>query len=331
MSDDRGVWSSTVLAPGAELIIGWRPRRSRLDAAAVELSAGVAAELHGLCVATLEQLAGLTRREYGGSPYIEPDEEYLAVPATQLHHPTGSPAGQADDEDATSLSDLERLIATAGLPAVSAQELREGRYLCYAVICTDRRGRRIGFVRQADPHRVAKAGGLMALLGGEGLRELTDPVFIFEASFDLVVSPDEIAVLRLEAFNRMFADLNTLAAAAPANAKTISASVDRMSTAAVDALARAAAARPSLARQLQRLTRPGATPQVTPGDLAAAMAKHSLDPAGIVQSGEVVFAEDTAGQFLDLLEQLYYETDFTGEHRRSDRYSPLRTAGGEGQ
>jgi hypothetical protein len=344
MSDDRGVWSSTVLAPGAELIIGWRPRRSRLAAAAVELSAGVAAELHGLCAGTLEQLAGLTRREYGGSPHIEPDEEYLAVPATQLHSPTArvgardggpagrAPSGEASDEDVTGLSDLERLIATPGLPAVSAQELREGRYLCYAVVCTDRRGQRIGFVRQADPHRVAKAGGLMALLGGEGLRELTDPVFIFEASFDLVVFPGEIAVLRLEAFNRMFADLNTLAAAAPANAKTISASVDRMSTAAVYALARAAAARPSLARQLQRLTRPGATPQVTPGDLAAALAKHSLDPAGIVSGGEVVFAEDRAGQFLDLLEQLYYETDFTGEHRRSDRYSPLRTpAGGEGQ
>ena len=336
MSDDPSVWSSTVLAPGAELIIGWRPRRSRLDAAAVELSAAVAAELHGLCVATLERLAGLTRRPYGGSPYIEPDEEYLAVPATQLHHPAGMPAGDGqagdgppgrppDDEDGTGLSDLERLVATPGLAALSAQELREGGYLCYAVICTDRRSRRrIGFVRQANPHRVAKAGGLIALLGGEGLRELTDPVFIFEASFDLVISPSEVAVLRLEAFNRMFADLHTLAAAAPANAKTVSVSVDRMTTAAVDALARAAAARPSLARQLQRLSRPGATPRVTPADLSAAMAKHSLDPAAVVANGEVAFTEDNAGQFLDLLEQLYYETDFTGEHRRSDRYSPLK-------
>ena len=325
MSDDPGVWSSTVLRPGAELMVGWRPQRSRLDGAAVELSAAVATELRDLCVDTLEQLAGLARKDYGGSPYIEPDEEYLAVPSTQLHRP-GAAAGRGDpgDDDATGLSDLERLVATPGLPALSTQELRGRRYLCYAVICTDGRGQRIGFVRQADPHKVARAGGLMALLGGEGLRELTDPVFIFEASFDLVVSPGEIAVLRLEAFNRMFADLHTLAAAAPANAKTISASVDRMSQAAVDALAKAAAARPSLARQLQRLTKPGATPQVTPGDLATALAKHSLDPAAIVRGGEVVFTEDHAGQFLDLLEQLYYETDFTGEHRRSDHYSPLQ-------
>jgi hypothetical protein len=330
MSDDRSPWSSTVLAPGAELIIGWRPRRSRLDAAAVELSAGVAAELRGVCETTLEKLTGLTRRDYGGAPYIEPDEEYLAVPVTQLPRGGGSPAGSPGDEDATGLSDLERLVATPGLPAISAQELREGHYLCYAVICTDRRGRRIGFVRQADPHRVAKAGGLMALLGTEGLRELADPVFIFEASFDLVVSPGEIAVLRLEAFNRMFADLHTLAAAAPANAKTVSVSVDRMSTAAVDALARAAAGRPSLARQLQRLARPGATPRVTPDDLAGAMAKHSLDPAAVVSNGEVAFTDEHAGQFLDLLEQLYYETDFTGEHRRSDRYSPLGKPTGDG-
>jgi hypothetical protein len=327
MSDDHSVWSSTVLAPGAELIIGWRPQRSRLDANAVELSTAVAAELHGLCVATLEQLAGLIPRAYGGSPFIEPDEEYLAVPATLLPRPgRGEPGGPGplDDGDATGLSDLERLVATPGLPAISAQDLRKGHYLCYVVICTDRQGRRIGFVRQTDPHKVAKAGGLMALLGGEGLRELADPVFIFEASFDLVVSPAEIAVLRLEAFNRMFADLHTLAAAAPVNAKTLSTSVDRMSATAVDTLARAAAARPSLARQLQRLAKPGAAPQVTPGDLSAAMTKHSLDPADIVHDDEVTFAEDKAALFLDLLEQLYYETDFTGEHRRSDRYSPLR-------
>ena len=61
-----------------------------------------------------------------------------------------------------------------------------------------------------------------------------------------------------------------------------------------------------------------------PGDISAAMIKHSLDPAEIISQGEIAFAEDHAAVFLDLIEQLYYEADFTGEHRRSDRYSPLR-------
>jgi hypothetical protein len=324
MGDDRKDWSAVALEPGAELIVGWRPRPSRLDAAAVELSGEVAGEIRSLCQGTLDQLGGLSPRPYGASPYIEPDEEYLAVPVTELTDGWAQP-DQSDDDEAAGLSDLQRLVATAGLRPISRAELREGRYLFYAAICVVAgSGQRLGFVRQSDPHRVAKAGGFLALLGQEGLQHLDDPVFVLEAGFDLVVAPDEVAVLRIEAFNRMFADLHTLASAAPVNAKLIAEVMLRMRPAAVDALARAAAARPSLARRLARLARPGAVPAVTPDDLSAAMAKHGLNPADLVSSGEIAFEQNRAAVFLDLIEQLYYETDFTREHRRSDRYSPIR-------
>lgn len=325
MGDDRKDWSAVVLEPGAELIVGWRPRPSRLDAAAVELSGEVAEEIRSLCRGTLDLLGGLTPRPYGASPYIEPDEEYLAVPVAELTGAGGAQPGQSDDDEAAGLSDLQRLIATAGLRPISRAELREGRYLFYAAICAAAgSGQRLGFVRQSDPHRVAKAGGFLALLGQEGLQHLDDPVFVLEAGFDLVVAPDEVAVLRVEAFNRMFADLHTLASAAPANAKLIAEVMPRMRPAAVEALGWAAAARPSLARRLARLARPGAVPAVTPDDLSAAMTKHGLDPGDLVSNGEIVFEQNRAAVFLDLIEQLYYETDFTGEHRRSDRYSPIR-------
>jgi hypothetical protein len=325
MGDDRKDWSAVVLEPGAELIVGWRPRPSRLDAAAVELSGEVAEEIRSLCRGTLDQLAGLTPRPYGASPYIEPDEEYLAVPVTELTGAGRAQADQPDDDEAAGLSDLQRLVATAGLRPISRTELREGRYLFYAAIgVAAGSGQRLGFVRQSDPHRVAKAGGFLALLGQEGLEHLDDPVFVLEAGFDLVVAPDEVAVLRIEAFNRMFADLHTLASAAPANAKLIAEVMPRMRQAAVEALAGAATARPSLARRLARLARPGAVPAVTPDDLSAAMAKHGLNPADLVSNGEIAFEQDRAAVFLDLIEQLYYETDFTREHRRSDRYSPIR-------
>jgi hypothetical protein len=318
-------WPTLTQAPGAELIVGWRPRRSRLDASAIELSQDVARELQALCRAELGRLPSLIRRPYGGSPYIEPGEEYLAVPVAELPS-EAVPAHAVDADEAADLSDLQRLVITPGLPSLSLTELREGRYLFYAVICTERgTGQRIGFVRQSDPHRVARAGGFITSFGQEGLRRLEDPVFVFEAGFDLIVSQQEIAVLRLEAFNRMFADLNTLAAAAPTNARTIAGIVGRVAPTAVEALARAAAARPSLARRLQRLaTTAAAVPSVTPGDLSKAMLKHDLDPAQLVTGDEITFPQEQAAIFLDLIEQLYYETDFTSEHRRSDRYSPLR-------
>jgi len=324
MSESGTDWPALSLAPGAELIVGWRPRRSRLDAAAIELSRDVAAEMQSRCRGTLDHIAGLIRRPYGGSPYIEPGEEYLAIPVTELAS-TAGPAQITDEDEAAGLSDLQRLVTTPGLAPLSRTDLQDGRYLFYAVICTEQGARqRIGFARQTDPHRVARAGGLLTLFGQEGLRRLEDPVFVFEAGFDLVISPDEVAVLRLEAFNRMFADLNTLALAAPANASKIAGMVGQVAPSAVQALARAAAARPSLARRLQRLAQAGTVPSVTPPDLAQAMAKHGLDPAQLVTGGEIAFPQEQATVFLDLIEQLYYETDFTGEHRRSDRYSPLK-------
>jgi hypothetical protein len=324
MSESSTDWRALSLAPGAELIVGWRPRRSRLDAAAIELSRDVAAEMRSLCRGTLEYIAGLIRRPYGGSPYIEPCEEYLAIPVAELAS-TAGPEQVTDEDEAAGLSDLQRLVMTPGLAPLSRTDLQHGRYLFYAVICTEQgTGQRIGFVRQTDPHRVARAGGLLTLFGQEGLRRLEDPVFVFEAGFDLVIGPDEVAVLRLEAFNRMFADLGALALAAPANASKIAGMVGQLAPAAVEALARAAAARPSLARRLQRLAQSGAVPSVTPPDLSQAMAKHGLDPAQLVTGGEITFPQEHATVFLDLIEQLYYETDFTGEHRRSDRYSPLK-------
>ena len=278
--------------------------------------------MQAMCRDQLDHLASLVRRPYGGSPYIEPGEEYLAVPTTELAS-TAAQGHEVDADQAADLSDLQRLVMTPGLPPLSLDDLRDGRYLFYAAIGTERTtSRRIGFVRQSDPHRIARAGRLTALFGQEGLRRLEDPVFVFEAGFDLVISPDEVAVLRLEAFNRMFADLNTVALAAPANATKIAGMVGQVAPGAVEALARAAAARPSLARRLQRLAS-GAVPAVTPHALSKAMRKHDLDPAWLITSDEITFQQEHAMVFLDLIEQLYYETDFTREHRRSDRCSPL--------
>jgi hypothetical protein len=318
-------WSAVRLRPGAELIVCWRPRRSRLDARSVELSVGVAERLRDLCTRTLDQLAARRRRLYGGNPYLEPGEEYLAVPAADLpsaQHPGQHPVAGPDTDD--SLPDLERLIATPGLGSLTTDDLQAGSYLCYAVIVTDQDGTRIGFARQKDPHRVAKASPLKAFFGQEGLQKIDEPLFVFDEEFDLVVAPDEVAVLRLEAFHRMFADLHTIVAAAPANARLIGDHVPGMHDQAVDILAKAAENHPSLARRLQRLAKSGEIPPVTPEKLRKAMRRHKLNPDEIAPSNqEVSFTIDKAPVFLDLIEQMYYETDFTGEHRRADRYSPL--------
>ena len=317
-------WSSVELSSAVELIVGWRSGKSNLDGLAVEISPTVAEDLWGSCLETLQRLAGLTRRPFGGSPHIEPGEEYLAVPLAEM--PRGAAAASAEDTDPESfLSDLDRMVRTQGLRSISAAQLDQHRYLFYAVVCIDRgRGDRLAFVRQINPHRVAKAGRTLAVLGdGDRLQRLEQPLFVFEASYDLVVGVDEVAVLRLEAFNRLYSDLQVIAAAAPTNAQLLAAQLPGMSTGAADALATTAGKRPSLARRLQRLSRPGAIPSVTPSQLLRALQKHGLDPSLVVANGQIAIDDEGAEVLLDLLEELYYETDFTGEHRRADRYSRL--------
>jgi hypothetical protein len=209
------------------------------------------------------------------------------------------------------LSDLESAISTPGAGALSVDDVRGGRYLFYAAIGIQvGTGHRYGFVRQVDPHRVARQGFLTTIFGQEGLQRLDDPIFVFEEGFDVLVAPSEIAILRLESFNRLFADLAPIMAAAEPNARIVAAVLPTMDAVSVSALASFAATRASVARRLQRLARPGAMPTVSAQQLRVAMKKHGLDPRLLLTNSKIVFGEENVLVFLDMMEQLYYETDF---------------------
>jgi hypothetical protein len=133
---------------------------------------------------------------------------------------------------------------------------------------------------------------------------------VFEEGFDVLVAPSEIAILRLESFNRLFADLAPIMAAAEPNARIVAAVLPTMDAVSVSALASFAATRASVARRLQRLARPGAMPTVSAQQLRVAMKKHGLDPRLLLTNSKIVFGEENVLVFLDMMEQLYYETDF---------------------
>ena len=322
MPDDLD-WGSIILESQAELLVGWRSKPGHIEAGAIELSVSVATELSGMCKTTLSRLANMQRRPYGDSLGLEIGEEYAALSPEELPPPkSGSTSSATDNEH--ELSELESIVATAGLPSLSIDELQHGHYLFYAVVAhevgTDNR---IGFVRQVDPHRVARQAFLTTVLGQEGLQRLVDPIFVFDESFDVVVSPSEIVIFRLEQFNRLFADLGPIMAAAVPNAQIVAGQLPAIDAGSTAVLAAVASTRASIARRLQRLARPGALPNVSTQQLRTAMEKHGLDPTTLINGTAIVFNEDGALIFLDMMEELYYETDFTHEHRRADRYSQI--------
>lgn len=83
----------------------------------------------------------------------------------------------------------------------------------------------------------------------------------------------------------------------------------------------------TLARRLRRAVGSPHLGDVTADGLRDKLEKHGLprDRFDGPDDGLTLRSNEDVLVFLDVIEQLYYEADFTGEHRRADRYSQLST------
>jgi hypothetical protein len=326
-------WTAIELGDDTELIVGWRPKAQRLTAERVDLHEDVATELRALCRAALRSVAALRPRPYAGSPQIEPDEEYLAVavdelpppPPRQLRRRKAKDELRSAVDDANETADLVRLVATAPrLETCTVERIRTGSFLFYAIVfyaivVSDNAGQRFGFVKRWSVRRLAKEGRIWTQYDG-GLRRLAEPDFIFEPDIDLIVAPDEIAVLNQLAFEPLLSDLHLIAETVPGEIKKLAQLVP-FHPATKDALEHACKARPSLAKRLRRLNESGGLTVVDVKAVAKAVRRHHDDPKDFIDGQLVRFDAALAPAFLDLIEGLYYEADFTDERRRADRYS----------
>jgi hypothetical protein len=180
----------------------------------------------------------------------------------------------------------------------------------------------IAFVRQWNPQRGFSPGRLL-LAYQDTLSRVDDPLFNFDMTFDLVVAPDEIVVLSTTAFNRVFADLDLLGAQVPDQATQLNTDLGKkLSATGLEFLTTTCQSRPRLAQRLRRVAQAAHLASVTEDSLSDALERHGLGRDRFGSGPEVELqSTDDVVVFLDMLEQLYFEADFTGEPRRADRYS----------
>jgi Domain of unknown function (DUF4868) len=275
------------------------------------------------CRDTLIRLGEKQGRPYSGVPAIEEDE-FLSLPL-RADDAGRTGAGPLSDEmlDAAELVNLAR-DAFARTDFLSRDELKGGSWLFYAVVAKLRdSGDPIAFVKQYNPRRGFKTGRLVTAYRNT-LSKFDDPIFNFDFDFDVIVAPDEIAILRMTAFERVFSDLDVLGAGVPDDISSLAADLGvEFSSTAADALTAACQQRATLARRLKRVARAAHLKNVTRRSLRDALARHGLSRDLFGRGQELEIPDDEhAGVLLDMLEDLYYEGDFSGEHRRADRYSP---------
>jgi hypothetical protein len=320
-------WPNIQLGSGVRLLLGWRQGRHGISARPVNLAEDVAQEMIEACRQTLARLGMSEARPYSGVPGLD-EQQYLSLPLGEhAEDPEAAlrDAGALLGEEAAAASTLVRLVREAfeNDDFLSREELRLGRWLFYAVVVeVEGADSPIAFVRQYNPQRGFSAGRLL-LAYQNTLAHFDDPLFNFDLGFDLVIAEDEVVVLNTTAFDRVFADLDLAAAQVPDQVVRLEGELGiEFAPGAADFLATTARDRAALVRRLRRIAQSGHLPAVTSQTLRDALERHGLprDRFGPSDQVELQTVDDVV-VFLDMVEQLYYEADFTGEHRRADRYS----------
>lgn len=319
-------WSQLSLGTGVQLLLGWRNRRRRIAARPVSLSNEIAEVMVAEARRALAELSDSDRRSYSGVPGLEAGE-YLTLPLGEGGDDAAAltRAGAVVGEDAENASGLIQLVRGAfeNDEFLSRDEMTGGRWLFY-VVAVELEGSDVpvGFVRQYNPQRGFKAGRLLTAFH-QTLSRFDDPLFNFDFDFDLIVAPDEIAILSTTAFDRLFADLDLAAAQVPDQVAQFNAALGLpLAAGAAQFLSVTVQGRAALVRRFRRIAQAPYLGDVTADAMRTALVRHGLpeDRFGDGQGVELETVEDVV-VLLDMIEQLYYEADFTGEHRRADRYS----------
>jgi hypothetical protein len=325
-------WAELDLGSSVCLLLGWRDDDGELAARPVELSAEIGEELLGACRYGLNSLGERTARTYTADGALEGDE-FFSLPLPEESEEEGS---SDDDITSSGAGFSEEELAASQLVGfvqegfemednLTKTELASGGWLFYVVVALLKEEKEpIGFVRQYNPQRGIKAGRLLAAYQNT-LKRFDQPLFNFDFEFDVVVAPDEIAVMKVTGFERVFSDLAVAVASVPTHAVAIKdelgMSFAKESTGILEEICEE---RPRYAKRLQRLAGAAHLKAVTPSALRTKLEKHGIDKALLGAGDDLVLGDrGKVAVFLDMLEQRYYEADFTEEHRRADRFSDL--------
>lgn len=304
-------WTGIDLSGDPRLIVGRRPRPKHLEAERVDVHQDAHPALREIAETAVQELADTQQRVYEPFAELEIGEEHFELQV-------GVGAAGADG------AELPRLISVVDeLTSVDARDLKEQQNLFYALCWTSSAGV-TGFVRQTDPVRVLRHGRRFFQYQ-DALRSVEAPDFALDGFVDFVFHAGTVGILRPTPFRNLFADVDVALSGVPtyiANARAALASTAPITDSSAAALQSVVSRRVTFASRLRRLADRLAEVPITADAMLAAAARHIDDPSLVIDSsGQLEFDEDHVGVVLDLLEGRLFEDDFSGQHRRADRFS----------
>lgn len=202
------------------LLLGKR-MSTRFKGFRVKMHPDVRETLRALAVETVERLSGRTAVGYSDDLAFDPEVQFVLVRRDTLvvHRPEPrrrrrTPGAAPDPTVEPQIIEMdpavfEVLDAAASADQITRDDLKKQSFPFYAVVIGDDPDCRIAFLKERNPYQVGQLGKVLTQFG-DGLRQLTEPILMFATDFDMVVTPDHIAILRKESFEKLFRDIDVL-------------------------------------------------------------------------------------------------------------------------
>jgi hypothetical protein len=338
----QGDWTGLSTAGDPILVVGRRPTAKTLEAFVIELQEDTFDVMRDIARMTIDELAVCDPVDWHPNASIEQGEQYLVVNvedlpapgASQDRHQPPNAIGSEDPRLGEAAALLRLALAPGDLDNLHPGALAESDFRFYAVVWEQGdAGRPVAFVSEYNPTMILRKAKSFFRFDGT-LRLADPPDLALDDQADLVVTGDQIAILKPAVFDRLFSDIRALLNDVPAYIAALGEAYARLqlSDESRKALEVVCATRPTYARRLQNLAANPSAGRITPALLRIALKNHSADPSYFIRGGVVEVSESEVGELLDVLEGRWYEADFTKEPRRAATWSrrasrPPSTAG----
>lgn len=286
------------------LIVAWRSKPD-LQAGPVDIAGDVVGEFQKLLFETEAEL------EARGEPsQFDLDAEY---------EPESRQLVRAGHHEIIDTSLIQLVLRAHGEEYVTGDALRTRKPVFYAisaVIDGDRRA----YVRAMSP--VKFAGKTIRGRLTDSFDRITEPILVFDSSFDFVVTEDSVLILNPAAFERV---TNSPEAARAAS--------ERLTTSLRESLPLAPAGLPALSEHLARnsfsrrkalsISNKAYLSELTAARISEALVSHDLHPNQYLIGNQILFTSENAKTLLALLNEDVFSGDFSGVEYAASRKSRL--------
>lgn len=280
----------------------------------VKMKPDVVEALRKIASETVELLAARTAVQYADDLDFNAEDNYILIQRnTLVVHRAAPRRGRrtAQEKQETpaqvemSPAILEIVDAASSLAQINREDLVKKAFSFYAAVIGNDPDRRTAFITQSNPYKAAQTGHLSTLFG-DGLAKVTDPILTFALRFDMVVTPEHVAVLNLAAFERLFREIDSMKARVPvwSEAAIKALPLDEKSA---ETLRTKAASSARVATQLRGLYERGyLSKRYTVRDLGKQLTDRGFDPEKYIHGGKLSVDDSEIPVLLKIIDEKLY-------------------------